>query len=79
MAQHGDMWEKVGRNDPCPCGSGLRFKKCCAMKEGIVSGGGVALTTLWAPGTLMRTQASFRAPATVPDGRYRLIAGLFRG
>lgn len=19
----------VGRNDPCPCGSGLKFKKCC--------------------------------------------------
>ena len=22
---------KVGRNDPCPCGSGLKFKKCCAL------------------------------------------------
>ena len=22
--------EKVGRNDPCPCGSGKKFKKCCA-------------------------------------------------
>ncbi|WP_165820772.1 DUF1186 domain-containing protein [Pueribacillus theae] len=21
--------EKVGRNDPCPCGSGLKYKKCC--------------------------------------------------
>jgi tetratricopeptide (TPR) repeat protein len=21
---------KVGRNDPCPCGSGKKFKKCCA-------------------------------------------------
>lgn len=20
--------EKVGRNDPCPCGSGIKFKKC---------------------------------------------------
>jgi len=20
---------KVGRNDPCPCGSGAKFKKCC--------------------------------------------------
>ena len=35
-------------------------------------------TSLWADGTLMRTQASFRIPASVPDGRYRLIAGLFR-
>ena len=21
--------EKVGPNDPCPCGSGKKFKKCC--------------------------------------------------
>ena len=21
---------KIGRNDPCPCGSGKKFKKCCA-------------------------------------------------
>jgi hypothetical protein len=20
---------KVGRNDPCPCGSGAKYKKCC--------------------------------------------------
>lgn len=24
---------KVGRNDPCPCGSGLKYKKCCMGKE----------------------------------------------
>jgi hypothetical protein len=24
---------KVGRNDPCPCGSGRKFKKCCAGKQ----------------------------------------------
>ena len=24
--------EKVGRNDPCPCGSGQKYKKCCALK-----------------------------------------------
>jgi len=23
---------KVGRNDPCPCGSGKKFKKCCMGK-----------------------------------------------
>jgi uncharacterized protein YecA (UPF0149 family) len=21
-----------GRNDPCPCGSGKKYKKCCALK-----------------------------------------------
>ena len=24
--------KKVGRNDPCPCGSGKKFKKCCINK-----------------------------------------------
>jgi hypothetical protein len=23
---------KCGRNDPCPCGSGKKFKKCCETK-----------------------------------------------
>ncbi|MCX8028090.1 MAG: preprotein translocase subunit SecA, partial [Thermodesulfovibrionales bacterium] len=23
---------KIGRNDPCPCGSGKKFKKCCGVK-----------------------------------------------
>lgn len=23
---------KVGRNEPCPCGSGNKFKKCCLNK-----------------------------------------------
>lgn len=24
--------EKIGRNDPCPCGSGKKYKKCCLNK-----------------------------------------------
>lgn len=24
----------AGRNDPCPCGSGLKYKKCCALRHG---------------------------------------------
>jgi hypothetical protein len=23
---------RIGRNDPCPCGSGKKFKKCCLRK-----------------------------------------------
>jgi len=23
------MSDKIGRNDPCPCGSGKKYKKCC--------------------------------------------------
>ena len=28
-----ELEEKLGRNDPCPCGSGKRFKSCC-LKSG---------------------------------------------
>jgi len=27
---------KIGRNDQCPCGSGLKFKKCCLRKARVV-------------------------------------------
>ena len=27
------MATKTGRNDPCPCGSGKKFKQCCLRKE----------------------------------------------
>jgi preprotein translocase subunit SecA len=41
MAGAGDMQvqqvvrsgEKVGRNDPCPCGSGKKYKKCCGASS----------------------------------------------
>ncbi len=26
-------YDKVGRNDPCPCGSGKKYKKCCLEKQ----------------------------------------------
>lgn len=29
-AAHIETSNKVGRNDPCACGSGKKFKKCCA-------------------------------------------------
>jgi preprotein translocase subunit SecA len=28
-----NVGKKVGRNDPCPCGSGKKFKACCMRKE----------------------------------------------
>ena len=26
------MIDKPGRNDPCPCGSGRKYKQCCLAK-----------------------------------------------
>ena len=28
---------KIGRNEKCPCGSGIKFKKCCLNKVNLVS------------------------------------------
>ena len=25
--------KKIGRNEPCPCGSGKKYKNCCALKN----------------------------------------------
>src|ERR1017187_10371194 len=27
---------KAGRNDPCPCGSGKKYKKCCLPKDQLI-------------------------------------------
>ena len=29
--------KKVGRNEPCPCGSGKKYKKCCGKNENVIS------------------------------------------
>lgn len=29
------MSGQVGRNDPCPCGSGKKYKKCCMLKNAV--------------------------------------------
>ncbi|MBI9075959.1 MAG: anaerobic sulfatase maturase [Desulfatibacillum sp.] len=33
------LWAKTSRNDPCPCGSGKKYKKCCLNKNPSKNGG----------------------------------------
>jgi tetratricopeptide (TPR) repeat protein len=33
LSQQIQVMNKSGRNDPCPCGSGKKFKKCCLPRE----------------------------------------------
>lgn len=33
IANNINPYSKVGRNDPCPCGSGKKFKKCCINQQ----------------------------------------------
>jgi preprotein translocase subunit SecA len=30
--------DKIGRNDPCPCGSGKKYKKCCGASPQAATG-----------------------------------------
>lgn len=39
---------KIGRNEPCPCGSGKKYKQCCLDKEEFRSGAGDPATALLA-------------------------------
>ncbi len=33
---------KIGRNDPCPCGSGKKYKYCCGRQAGRAQGGSMS-------------------------------------
>ena len=33
-APKSESQQRVGRNDPCPCGSGKKFKQCCLKRQG---------------------------------------------
>ena len=39
------MNDKIGRNDPCPCGSGKKYKQCCLLKK--APGGKRKLQAKW--------------------------------
>ncbi len=59
------MTDKTGRNDPCPCGSGKKYKQCCwnkrlplgkrKFKATVVSSGGSAGLVKKAPDLMERT------------------------
>lgn len=36
----------VGRNEPCPCGSGKKYKNCCALKKDRTSLGSLVVAAL---------------------------------
>jgi hypothetical protein len=36
QSQQESASKKIGRNDPCPCGSGKKFKKCCIRKQDLL-------------------------------------------
>jgi hypothetical protein len=53
------------RNDPCPCGSGEKFKKCCdRARRGALSPAALVLALLLIGGAIVSAMAILRAPDT---------------
>ena len=51
------MNAKVGRNDPCPCGSGKKYKQCCMKKNQPAGRRRFKATVLSAKGTTEKSEA----------------------
>lgn len=43
---------KIGRNDSCPCGSGIKYKKCCAGRQE-AGGQPSGMVRLWGAGVVL--------------------------
>ena len=78
---------KIGRNEPCPCGSGKKYKKCCivlaegangpfAASRAIPLGNDLYSITLPMPGTGDHADCPV-CRATTPEEMERLIATLY--
>jgi predicted ATPase with chaperone activity len=76
---------EIGRNDPCPCGSGKKYKRCCLLVRAeeeravrVLSGGfGRALDWLFeAHGPAMQAAIERDFFAAGRDGIQQLFAGL---
>jgi hypothetical protein len=73
------FWQAIER----PPEDAVAFVQLLDGDDRVVAGweappGAAYPTSHWTPGTLIRTQAALHIPAGLPDGRYRLIAGLYR-
>jgi hypothetical protein len=49
---------KVGRNDPCPCGSGKKFKKCCSETGALTFASATGSSPSWDSPLSLRRNAS---------------------
>ncbi|MCH9620847.1 MAG: hypothetical protein S4CHLAM20_02530 [Chlamydiia bacterium] len=55
------MNEKCGRNDPCPCGSGKKYKKCCGKQKKLASRGASVISSGGGGSLLDRIKAGGQA------------------
>jgi len=66
---------KVGRNERCPCGSGKKYKTCCALKKKSLSKlawlaiGAGAIVAVLALVSVFRSAGDSRPVPTCPPGQ----------
>ena len=76
--------KKVGRNDPCPCGSGKKFKKCCeaSMLGGRFKASLVDAASAPKIASASRLTGLFKAQVSniaVPTGDYKSMPAISKG
>jgi len=62
----------IGRNDPCPCGSGKKYKRCCSEKQQAWSMGTAVLVVVLgfiAVAAIYALWASLVAPPEASSGQ----------
>lgn len=70
-----DKSMKVGRNDPCPCGSGKKYKKCCMNKSAIEDSLSLQFAKLQAKQKqIERQQGLGRSIISIEHNGYRFVA-----
>jgi hypothetical protein len=72
------MGNKIGRNQPCPCGSGIKYKRCC----GLIKSGSMALPSrppIYPQNILDRHQADERIRETQQGLGRPIISTKFQG
>ena len=60
------------RNEPCPCGSGKKYKRCCALKAGGTMQGSTKIL-IWIGGVALARLAGLRSD---PDGSWQRFRSL---
>jgi len=58
---------KLGRNDPCPCGSGKKYKKCCLPKDQIIAVRPTAIPQSQAEEPAARSDETSKTDVTHPN------------
>jgi hypothetical protein len=64
--------QKIGKNDPCTCGSGKKYRQCCWLRrfDGAVSG-----PALLGDGASTRSNSTATRPAPTPKPKIRVSIG----